>query len=194
MWFLPKYRATGNGRNVRTKPPYFDIMFEYWGSKAGYSQETLLSSDEPNRLPSTITPADDCFDEDIWSNESSKISSDNDGNEVNANEVEGSKDIKTRKISNFSRRLSIDAKKKKIPQALSHAESILRWLEAVGTGLQSLGGAMSTNHVPGHPDVAEQIKNALDRQTDAIERMMKQQADQMAQVMQMFINRDVRES
>ncbi|KAG9408728.1 hypothetical protein AC1031_020572 [Aphanomyces cochlioides] len=50
MWFHPKYRATGNGRNVRSKPQYFDIMFEYWGSKLGYSQETLLSSDQPNEM------------------------------------------------------------------------------------------------------------------------------------------------
>ncbi|ETV74632.1 hypothetical protein H257_10765 [Aphanomyces astaci] len=44
-WFNPKVMATGNGSAVRTKPQYFDIMFEYWGTKLGYSHSSLLSSD-----------------------------------------------------------------------------------------------------------------------------------------------------
>ncbi|CAK4959267.1 unnamed protein product [Aphanomyces euteiches] len=90
----------------------------------------------------------------------------------------------------FSRRLSSDADQKTPKQALSNAESILRGLEAVGTGLQSLDGSLQNNVFYNMADVAEQIERALNPQTNAIERLMQQQADQMAQIMNMLQARE----
>ncbi|KAH9153683.1 hypothetical protein AeRB84_004107 [Aphanomyces euteiches] len=85
MWFHPNYRATGNGRNVRSKPQYFDIMFEYWSSKPGYSQETLLSSDEPNTLVSAAKASEEIIDENDYSSDSSALSSDTDDKTLDVN-------------------------------------------------------------------------------------------------------------
>ncbi|ETW08694.1 hypothetical protein H310_01221 [Aphanomyces invadans] len=32
QWFKPQVKATGNGLLVRSKPQYYDITFEYWGT------------------------------------------------------------------------------------------------------------------------------------------------------------------
>ncbi|ETV89860.1 hypothetical protein H310_15302 [Aphanomyces invadans] len=47
QYFKPQVKATGNGLLVRSKPQYFDIMFEYWGSMPGLSRDTSMSSDVP---------------------------------------------------------------------------------------------------------------------------------------------------
>ncbi|ETW07073.1 hypothetical protein H310_03145 [Aphanomyces invadans] len=47
QWFKPQVKATGNGLLVRSKPQYYDIMFEYWGSIPVLSRDTLMSSDVP---------------------------------------------------------------------------------------------------------------------------------------------------
>ncbi|ETV69988.1 hypothetical protein H257_14357 [Aphanomyces astaci] len=54
-WLNPKVKATGNGSAVRTKPQYFDIMFEYWGTKLGYSHSSLLSSDPDVDVDSEVS-------------------------------------------------------------------------------------------------------------------------------------------
>ncbi|KAH9095618.1 hypothetical protein Ae201684P_015419 [Aphanomyces euteiches] len=153
-WFHPKHKPTGNGKNVKSKPQYFDIMFEYWGSKPGYSRDSLLSSD----TNAAIQTIDDNDQDSERSSENFLTSSDTEHNPGNSDENEAISNMKKRsKPEHFSRPRANEAIKKPKTSG-SQADSILRGLEAVGTGLQSLGTALTAAPVGTGDNVAQEIK------------------------------------
>ncbi|KAG9403380.1 hypothetical protein AC1031_006026 [Aphanomyces cochlioides] len=170
-WTSPTLKQTGNGGLVKSRPQYYDIMLDYWGSKPGLSRSALFSTDEAIQ------------------DENSGLSS---GSSTESSEVEPTlaDTPKTDPVntSSFSNRRTTSIKRSKT-NLTSQAEALMIGLEAVGSGLNKIGEAMtSTNNteVGATQTNMTDVIEALDRQSAALHR----QSNQLDQLIQLMIARN----
>ncbi|RHZ03207.1 hypothetical protein DYB31_014456 [Aphanomyces astaci] len=156
-------------------------MFEYWGSKAGLSRETLMSTD----ITTSTTQLDVSDDGNVvpnsgdYGSDGSSTMVESDGDEVEPPQTAPVE----RKL--FSGKKKMDTGKRGKEKSPSHAESLLKGLEAVGTGLQSIGTAVSSSRAAPSSDVNDKILSALEVQTAAIDG----QSGQLERLLEFLINR-----
>ncbi|KAF0703291.1 hypothetical protein AaE_015446 [Aphanomyces astaci] len=176
-WFNPKVKATGNGSAVRTKPQYFDIMFEYWGTKLGYSHSSLLSSDPDVDVDGEVST----LSLDVGSDSDSVMGADSDIVPPETRNAKPSTVVPT----NIEKKL-FSAKKssKSHTNQPSHATALLQGLQAVGNGLESIGSSFGKQ--PADGDMSNKILLAIEKQTEA----MAKQSDQITQLLQYILRRE----
>ncbi|RHY16045.1 hypothetical protein DYB32_010684, partial [Aphanomyces invadans] len=185
LWFAPSSKATGNGRRVRTRPQYYDVMFEYWGDKAGFSRTSFMTTDgdlPAEFLSSPLACPEGHLDAPSEA-ESTPLSSDS--CDENVSELPQTPvSVDTPKLT---KRLFSRSKAKRSPtgKPLSQAESLFKGLEAVGNGLHALGSAVVGKRGTMDGDVGQQILGAIEKQTSALE----QQNNQLSQLLQHLLGR-----
>ncbi|KAF0728571.1 hypothetical protein Ae201684P_017008 [Aphanomyces euteiches] len=172
-WTSPKHKATGNGDLVKTKPQYYDILNDYWGSKEGLSRTSLLSTDVVALETNDDNPDRACDEQNVLERPNDDI--------VMSSQYFSRKPAQSRKMTS---------------SALSQVDALLSDLKAVGSGLEAIGASIKSGS-SGQSDQTAALASAMERQSAAFEAQalqLKEQSMQTKELIQILLARESRES
>ncbi|KAH9111530.1 hypothetical protein LEN26_013449 [Aphanomyces euteiches] len=156
-------------------------MYDYFSVLPGLSVGSLMTTD-----PDAPEPSEDDTASDDGENSDLELVSENEPHEPQGEQpTMSSKEAASERIElkTFSRRRVHSAAQDKLKKSTTQADSLLRGLEAVGSGLSSLGSALVSKQGNPQDDILRAINaqtaimerqaNAIERQGNQIEQLLK---------------------